>query len=376
MHVAIVGCSLGGLSVANVLNRLSGMTVEIFESFEQGFHFRGGALGGVDVDLVHRLRGTSSTSSSKEASYKHIRNHGHFYGDLWSYFYEAIPSDKVHFGTTVDRIEETETSRPTLVYYASAVSSTCSTTKVEQRRQFDLIIGADGGKSVVRPFVTEQRPTYAGYTLFRGLCPVAGIPGPPSGHAKVEDFTYQTLGFPVQLLADGGKHWNCGVYMAMPEEHVAAPTRNRQVTTNISRVPEWFVPFVRTIFGEDNGSFWEACVKHGKVSPHPVWEMKADTVVNHRVVLLGDAAHMASPRTGAGAYTAMIDAEVLGKVLEKVGSFEDQDEAIDKALGEYNHDTVRRGEELYKQSRAAASYFAPRGRLPTHPKDILVRLAR
>ena len=76
-------------------------------------------------------------------------------------------------------------------------------------------------------------------------------------------------------------------------------------------MPEWFVPFVRTLFGEGNAAYWAACAAHGKVSAHPVWELAADRVVHGRLALLGDAAHMASPRTGAGAYTAMVDAVVL-----------------------------------------------------------------
>jgi hypothetical protein len=53
-------------------------------------------------------------------------------------------------------------------------------------------------------------------------------PGPPSGGAEIDGFSYQTLGFPVKG-AGGHELWNCGVYMAMPEADVLPPTRNRQV---------------------------------------------------------------------------------------------------------------------------------------------------
>jgi 2-polyprenyl-6-methoxyphenol hydroxylase-like FAD-dependent oxidoreductase len=36
-----------------------------------------------------------------------------------------------------------------------------------------------------------------------------------------------------------------------------------------------------------------------------------DKVVNNRILLLSDPAHMTRPRTGAGAYSAMVDAIVL-----------------------------------------------------------------
>lgn len=140
--------------------------------------------------------------------------------------------------------------------------------------------------------------------------------------------------------------------MAMPEEEVEAPTRNRQVTTAMKTVPEWFVPFVRSMFGERNAKFWSSCVEKGKVSPHPVWELAPDRVVNRRLMLLGDAAHMASPRTGAGAYTAMQDAVMMGEALQ-------QGATLEAALRIYNDDTIQRSNALHRSSQRAASYFAP-----------------
>jgi flavin-dependent dehydrogenase len=61
----------------------------------------------------------------------------------------------------------------------------------------------------------------------------------------------------------------------------------------------------------------------GKVSPHPVWEVACNPVVKGRVALLGDVGHMASPHTGAGAYTAMVDAHVFGKPIQEGSSLHD-----------------------------------------------------
>ena len=59
--------------------------------------------------------------------------------------------------------------------------------------------------------------------------------------------------------------------------------------------------------------------EHGKITQHAVWEFCADRVVNGRVVIIGDAAHMASPRTGAGAYTGLLDAHGLGVAFDRHG---------------------------------------------------------
>ncbi|MFT6822169.1 MAG: 2-polyprenyl-6-methoxyphenol hydroxylase-like FAD-dependent oxidoreductase [Myxococcota bacterium] len=346
LRVAVVGASLGGLSAANVLRRL-GVQVEVFEAFPHGFHRRGGALGAVDTSLLSRIRGSDA------GPVRPIRGHGHFYGDLWAYLYEALPPDSVHFGVDIDQVERADTDSPAL--YAH-----------EKLRSFDLVIGADGGASSVRRYVTAQTPSYAGYTVWRGLVPTDGIDGPPSGRRTVAGIAYETLGFPC-AGPDGGAMWNCGVYMATPESEVAVPTRNRQVGKPLKRVPDWFVPFTAALFGARNGRFWKACARLGKVSPHAVWELASDRVVNRRIALLGDAAHMASPRTGAGAYTAMVDAVVLGEALVRSSS-------VDHALALYNTDTVHRGRQLFARSRGAADAFAPEGRTVRSPEQVLREL--
>jgi 2-polyprenyl-6-methoxyphenol hydroxylase-like FAD-dependent oxidoreductase len=371
LRIAIVGASLGGLSVANVLNRL-GANVTVYESYQQGFHLRGGALGYVDVELLADIRDARELSA--------IRGHGHFYGDLWSFLYDGLPKGTVIFDANVQEIRgvgvEDRDQLPQLVVVLGkddGSSSTIGSCTVQDSRQeimdFDLIIGADGGKSTVRPYVTDRVPKYAGYTLFRGLVNKEGIAGPPSGTARVNGFQYSTLGFPVlgPPGSDGKRRalWNCGVYMAMPESLVEKPTRNRQVSAVRSAVPDWFVPVVDQLFGKSNAKFWSECVKHGKVSPHPVWEVACDPVVKGRVALLGDAAHMASPHTGAGAYTAMVDAYIFGESIQEGGSLHD-------ALGLYNQDTVKRGHELHSSSRRVGAKFAPPGRYPVSPETLLI----
>ena len=337
---------MGGLSVANVLQRL-GAHVQVFEADPQGFQHRGGALGAVDGQLVRAIR-------PGDGAHEHLNGHGHFYGDLWTHLYRGLPAGAVQFGADVQAIDALQSGAPRLKIGRDAPS-------------FDLIIGADGGKSIVRHYVSKDSPAYAGYTVWRGLVPVEAADGPPSGAKTIAGVRYETLGFPF-VGAGGVSFWNCGVYMAMPESEVEKPARNRQVGQAAMRhVPDWFLPFTRLLFDQRSTRFWQACLAHGKVTPHAVWEFAAERVVNHRVALLGDAAHMASPRTGAGAYTAMVDALVLGAALEQAN-------AVEEALQLYNENTVARGQQLYQRSREAAAYFAPEGRSIASPKALLQRM--
>ncbi len=346
LNIAIVGSSIGGLSAANVLNRL-GFEVTVLESFSSGFHNRGGALGSVDLQLLQTILPTKTT-------YKRIRNHGHFYGDLWQILYEGLPKSTVKFGIDIQEIFNPESLNPIL--------------NIEDKYQeFDFIIGADGGKSTMRKYVTDAVPQYGGYTLWRALLSTNKINHPPSGSKTVNGIRYETLGFPF-IGANQESLWNCGVYMAMPESEVEKATRNRQVSTlNFKKTPDWFLPFIDYLFDNTTFNFWKTAVQNGKISPHPVWEFVTDKVVRNRVLLLGDAAHMASPRTGAGAFSAMVDAVVLGNAFKYTNN-------IDEALKVYNQNTVDRGKELYNRSRKSASYFAPKNRKIISPKVLIERI--
>lgn len=129
LDIAVVGASLGGLSVANVLQRL-GARVEVYECFGHGFHNRGGALGAVDVELVREIRGDVSRSGHSGP----IKGHGHFYGDLWQYLYEGLLEGTVHFGVDVQEILDSSSDSPQLVIGGAPL-------------RFDIIVGADGGVS-------------------------------------------------------------------------------------------------------------------------------------------------------------------------------------------------------------------------------------
>jgi 2-polyprenyl-6-methoxyphenol hydroxylase-like FAD-dependent oxidoreductase len=346
LKVAVIGCSIGGLSAANVLNRL-GFEVTVFEAFSEGFQNRGGALGAVDLQLLQAILSTGNLQ-------KNIRNHGHFYGDLWQELYDGLPKSTVKFGVDIQEIHDTESLQPGVT--------------IEGKPQgFDLIIGADGGKSTLRKYVTDAVPQYAGYTLWRTLLSTAKIGYPPNGSKTINGIRYETLGFPF-IGANQESLWNCGVYMAMPESEVEKPTRNRQVSSNnFKQIPDWFLPFIDHLFDKPTLQFWEIAIQYGKVSPHPVWEFVTEKVVQNRILLLGDAAHMASPRTGAGAYSAMVDAVILEAAFK-------QAETIEEALNFYNENTVKRGKDLHERSRKSAAYFAPKNRKTISPKVVMERL--
>jgi len=335
-----------------VLHR-RGAIVSVYDCFDSGFHRRGGALGAVDVDLVKDIRG-----DNRGAGHTGISGHGHFYGDLWKFLADGLPQGSISYGKDLIEIEHLDSNSPNLIFLGE---------EDNHSNKYDLIVGADGGKSTVRKYVTDKLPFYSGYTVWRGLCPTEGVDGPPRGSESVNGVYYETLGFPTAGPDKGVTLWNCGIYMNMPEHMVSAPVRNRQIGGHRVTIEPWFLPFVTELFGERNAKFWKDCTDKGKVTPHPVWEFATDKAVRGRVLLLGDAAHMASPRTGAGAHTAFVDAAVLGSAFEK-------SKTIEEALGMYNESVVERGMALHKRSLDCAKHFAPKGKGGIAPEDVMKML--
>ena len=228
------------------------------------------------------------------------------------------------------------------------------------------------GSSALRPGVNTRHGGRV--TNLRRLHPLARA-GVYRGHrvatfgaADFRRVHLSNLGLSLRWPAGHRHDVELRVYMATPEVEVEAPTYNRQVGTTLRSAPGWFVPFTHALFGTTNGQFWEACVRHGKVSLHPIWEFAADCTIRDRIALLGDADHLASPRTGIGAYTAIVDAATLGAAFSNC-------EPIEATLNRYNNDTVARAAALLHRSRKTGNLFLPRGGPIPSPKQVLQQIS-
>ena len=367
MQVGIVGASIAGLSVANVLHR-HGFRVKVFEAFEHGFQNRGGALGFVDIGLVDDIRGTSKSSppSSTRRFSNQVGGGAFFYGTVWKFLYEGLPKGTVSFGAPVQSLRDADSKQPKIVLEDNSIHT------------FDFVVGADGGRSVVRSHVVGDKHSeakYSGYTVYRGLVPGSEIDHAPRGDADHGKYHYTTLGFPCRN-EKGEVLWNCGVYMPLLIKYVTKSlSRNRQVSDNTKSVPDWFLPLMKRLFPNKKAvKFWSVCVEKGKVTQHPVFEFGANKVTQNHLLIVGDAAHMISPRTGSGAYSAMLDAMALDDVLERTGSRTNGDEPADleQALHEYAEDGCNRAQQFYRHSLSKKREFMPLHEFDSpSPEDLL-----
>ena len=377
-RAAIVGASLGGLAAAHALTQ-TGWTVDVYERAAGPLHAKGSGLGFVHVAAWEALVQQPMWRRKRRAD----RSQGSFYyGDLWKFLYQHLPTTtaQVHFGQTVSALEGTPES------------------PVVQGKDYALVVLADGGFSKLRKYVLADdpsqdegpQPDYAGYVVWRGSIPTSQLPKHVLQNIKegvYKSGIYDTI---VLKMArdDGTDHWTLGTFLATPESEIKSYWN--QVTEGASRhddticnnntgnktnsaVPCWFASHMRQHFSNVPGlvPLIEHMLAKGEMKPHPQYEFGATRLVHRgRLVLLGDAAHMASPRTAVGAHTAILDALALREAFIKIPLDEtgrnvsiSESNNIDDAVNYYSQAGLQHARELYQRTREVSSQFVPKAGL-------------
>ncbi len=169
-----------------------------------------------------------------------------------------------------------------------------------RKAEGDLLIGADGLHSVIRTkLFGESKPRYAGYTCWRGLAQFV--------HEEFSTgYSFETWGpgrrFSIHHCGLGRVFWYAT--KNLPEGMPVAEAGHQAEVLQWFR--EWHAPIPEVI--KATGS--SAILRNDIVDRKPVkrWGQ-------HRVTLLGDAAHPTTPNLGQGACQAMEDAVVLASCL-------------------------------------------------------------
>ncbi|KAF2151045.1 FAD/NAD(P)-binding domain-containing protein [Myriangium duriaei CBS 260.36] len=206
-------------------------------------------------------------------------------------------------------------------------------------REVDLVVGADGIRSVARVGLWGRERFGADYT---GQCAVGGIYKMPVPKELLDD--------PVITFAMGatGSMGYCGLSQADTEKMLwwsvyatDLPARgkdldvkdiNRQIQL---RHGDWKVPILQRILRDGmSDNVWPIFT----VPDMPYWGRDG-------VVLVGDAAHAMAPRTGQGSSQGLEDAQTLGVLVgELMGRGKSTQAAVKEAIeGLYTlrHDRVK-----------------------------------
>jgi salicylate hydroxylase len=170
------------------------------------------------------------------------------------------------------------------------------------RAAADLIVGADGVHSVIRPHVVGKlRGRFSGTVGYRGLVPVEDMPSLP-------DPT------PLQFWAGPGRHLlhyaidgrtvNFLAVVRVPQWTSAAWMEECAVSDAADAFAGWHPAVTEMVGATDVGARWAL----HDLEPLERWH-------TDRVVLMGDAAHAMLPHQGQGANQTIEDAIVLADCL-------------------------------------------------------------
>jgi 2-polyprenyl-6-methoxyphenol hydroxylase-like FAD-dependent oxidoreductase len=319
LRVAVVGGGLSGLCAGLALAR-QGMPVTIIE--RAAGEPAGGAGLGLDRGLLTRVTGVDAaripvvSGNRPSAAWGLVRQ---FLLDA------ALAADGIEFieSVTVTGIRDHDRAGPV------TLDSTAGTFTA------DVVVGADGVYSVTRRFVAPGQPaaSYAGYMLWRGLVAESDVPGGLRGRGRdLEVHVAPGARLVIYCVPgpDGGTDvgrrrvsyaWYDASRTQLLREAGCIQDGTVIATLRDDEFPAGLTAQLADLARRWWPAPWAECiawgVTHGEVFGTPVAEYLPARLVRGRVALIGDAAHVASPMTGAGFQNALLDVAALPAGLDR-----------------------------------------------------------
>lgn len=205
----------------------------------------------------------------------------------------------------------------------------------------DLVIGADGANSRVRPYLSDEKPVYSGITLIQGDIYEAEKNVPKlfafAKGGKVMTFGKKSIMYGTK--GDGSIMFV--VNFEAPENWVAECGINFK---NRKQVLAWF----REKFS-DWALDWQELFTNDVVqfTPRPQYYFPLNQTwkTKDNLTIIGDAAHRMPPFAGEGANVAMQDSFELAEVLTN-GKFTE----IKSAIAHFENDMIVRGSKATRDT--------------------------
>lgn len=331
--ITIIGAGLGGLTLARVLH-VHGIPSKIYEAeLSAEARTQGGQLdihehnGQAALDaagltdefraIIHAGGAASRVLDQHAAVLLDEPDDGTgtrpevLRGDLRRILIDSLPDYTIEWGRKVDTVRSLGDDRHELTFVDGSTVTT------------DLLVGADGAWSKIRPLLSDAKPEYVGTTF-------------------VETYLYdvdEKHSAAAEAVGDGA------MYAPAPGKAIAAHREAGDIVhtyVQLNRPAEWFAGIDFTDAAAATARVaaefdcWApeltALITDGETAPIPRAihalpdEHRWDRVPG--VTLLGDAAHLMAP-SGQGANLAMFDGAELGKAIAT------HPDDIEGALAEY-----------------------------------------
>ncbi|KIK66776.1 hypothetical protein GYMLUDRAFT_69871 [Collybiopsis luxurians FD-317 M1] len=201
----------------------------------------------------------------------------------------------VHLEHHVNRIEESEGS--VKLFFRDGSEATC-----------DILVGADGVKSVAREKIPNKGVFWTGTMVYRGVIPREMFAKMYPGHRAINDPITHVVTFPIsngQLINVAASSTNLE-NEGKPFDPVAPPITKEEILETYSG---WEEEVMQLLGCLEKPTHWVLR------DLHPL-----STYITRRIALLGDAAHAMEPNIGAGAGQAIEDAYVLGTLFRNAST--------------------------------------------------------
>ena len=346
MKVIIIGAGIGGTSAGIALRRL-GHDVVIYDQMREnkpvgaalslwsngvkvlnwlGVGDEVAALGGDMATMAYRDGRTGEilcdfslepvTAQTGQKPYPVAR------ADLQALLMRTFGEEAIHLGRKVVAIADDGAS--VTVTFADGATDTA-----------DMVIGADGARSLTRAYVQpEVAPEivreYSGYTNFNGLIPVDTAIGAPDAWT-----TYVAGGKRAAVMPVAGGRFYFWFDVPQPD---GVPYDRAEGTAPLEEAFAGWAPGVQALIGAIDPAVSLNRVEIWDITPFPTW-------AKGRVAILGDAAHNTAPDIGQGACSALEDAFALGI------AFATNTVGIEDTLRRYEAIRVERAGELVLRAR-------------------------
>jgi 2-polyprenyl-6-methoxyphenol hydroxylase-like FAD-dependent oxidoreductase len=211
---------------------------------------------------------------------------------------------------------------------------------------FDLVIGADGAWSRVRPAVADVRPHYSGVHCITLTIP--HVSRYPALDELVGTGSFWALGANKTIMSHRGSLDSARMYLMISAPSAADLDLNPEDRGGLGKKllsdPELFADWapelkelIRVACEEEHDPECPASMKPlYMLTPGQKWEHVSG------VTLVGDAAHLMTPFAGEGVNLAMLDALELAKSIIAAS---EKGEGVDGAVKAYEEEMFARAEE-------------------------------